>query len=105
MIYEFIKPDITKALFSLRPNSMFSVEGETYEGIRWNDQENEIPTEEELLTEIERLQAEYDAVQYKKQRYEEYPDFREYLDGIVKGDQQKIDAYIAECNDDKAKYP
>lgn len=42
---------------------------------------------------------------YKAQRAAEYPDFREYLDGIVKGDQAQIDAYIAACQAVKNKYP
>jgi len=42
---------------------------------------------------------------YKYQRAAEYPDFKEYLDGIVKGDQAQIDKYIADCQAVKAKYP
>lgn len=42
---------------------------------------------------------------YKELRAREYPDFREYLDGIVKGDQAQIDAYIAACQAVKNKYP
>jgi len=42
---------------------------------------------------------------YKLQRAVEYPDFRDYLDGVVKGDQAQIDAYIAACQAVKAKYP
>ena len=42
---------------------------------------------------------------YKYKRAAEYPDFREYLDGIVKGDQAQIDAYIAACQAVKNKYP
>jgi len=105
MIYEFIYPDITKALFSLRPNAMFSVVGDTYEGIRWHDENEQIPSKYEVEQELERLKTEYEKIQYKKQRYEEYPDFREYLDGIVKGDQVQIDAYIAACQAVKEKYP
>ena len=45
------------------------------------------------------------ANQYKQQRAAEYPDFREYLDGVVKGDQAQIQAYIDACNAVKAKYP
>ena len=29
----------------------------------------------------------------------------DYLDGVVKGDQQQIDAHIAKCLEVKAKYP
>lgn len=49
--------------------------------------------------------AELAANGYKQQRADEYPDFRDYLDGIVKGDQAQVDAYIAACLAVKAKYP
>jgi hypothetical protein len=45
------------------------------------------------------------AIPYAEKRAAEYPDFRDYLDGIVKGDQAQIDAYIAACQAVKAKYP
>ncbi len=46
-----------------------------------------------------------DPTAYKDKRAAEYPDFREYLDGIVKGDQAQVQAYIDACNAVKAKYP
>ena len=42
---------------------------------------------------------------YKEKRAAEYPDFRDYLDGIVKGDQAQVQAYIDACNAVKNKYP
>ena len=45
------------------------------------------------------------AMSYGERRAMEYPDFRDYLDGIVKGDQTQIDAYIAACQAVKVKYP
>jgi hypothetical protein len=42
---------------------------------------------------------------YAEKRAMEYPDFRDYLDGIVKGDQAQIQAYIDACNAVKNKYP
>lgn len=42
---------------------------------------------------------------YAEKRAAEYPDFRDYLDGVVKGDQAQINAYIAACLAVKAKYP
>jgi ribosome-interacting GTPase 1 len=45
------------------------------------------------------------ANEYKEQRASEYPDFKDYLDGIVKGDQAQIQAYIDACNAVKNKYP
>ena len=46
-----------------------------------------------------------DTEAYKDQRAAEYPDFRDYLDGIVKGDDAQVQAYIDACLAVKAKYP
>lgn len=43
--------------------------------------------------------------EYKYKRAAEYPPMSDYLDGVVKGDQAQIDAYIAKCLEVKAKYP
>ncbi len=42
---------------------------------------------------------------YKEKRVAEYPSLLDYIDGVVKGDQAQIDAYIAACLAVKAKYP
>lgn len=46
-----------------------------------------------------------DPTLYQRQRAKEYPAITDYLDGVVKGDQAQIDAYIAACQAVKAKYP
>jgi hypothetical protein len=50
-------------------------------------------------------QSEFNAMTYSDKRRAEYPDFRDYLDGIVKGDQAQVQAYIDACLAVKAKYP
>jgi hypothetical protein len=63
------------------------------------------PTEAQLnaleaqANEIERLNL------VKSNRAKEYPDFKEYLDGIVKGDNVQVQKYINDCLAVKAKYP
>ena len=42
---------------------------------------------------------------YSDLRAAAYPDYRDYLDGLVKGDQAQIAKYIADCQAVKAKYP
>ena len=42
---------------------------------------------------------------YKEKRKNEYPPVEDYLDGIVKGDQNQVQQYIDACNAVKAKYP
>jgi hypothetical protein len=96
---------ITQAIKNLRPNASFSVNGETYNGIEWLDELQAKPSEADVNAELARLQAEYDAKEYQRKRALEYPDFKEYLDGIVKGDTAQVQAYIDACNAVKAKYP
>ena len=54
---------------------------------------------------LELVNAWVDPEAYKYQRAREYPDFKDYLDGIVKGDQAQIQAYIDACLAVKEKYP
>jgi len=54
---------------------------------------------ETQATEVERLNL------VKANRANEYPDFKEYLDGIVKGDDAQIQKYINDCLAVKSKYP
>jgi hypothetical protein len=42
---------------------------------------------------------------YKEKRAAEYPPYTDYLDGIVKGDDAQVQAYIDACNAVKNKYP
>ena len=42
---------------------------------------------------------------YQELRAAAYPSITDYLDGVVKGDQAQIDAYIAACQAVKDKYP
>lgn len=51
------------------------------------------------------VEAWVDPEAYKAQRAAEYPPITDYLDGVVKGDQAQIDAYVAACLAVKAKYP
>jgi hypothetical protein len=51
------------------------------------------------------VQAYIDANAYKEKRAAEYPAFTDYLDGVVKGDQAQIQAYIDACQAVKNKYP
>jgi len=42
---------------------------------------------------------------YSTKRKAEYPPITDYLDGVVKGNQSQIDAYIVACKAVKDKYP
>jgi hypothetical protein len=51
------------------------------------------------------VQAYIDNHAYIAKRQAEYPPYSDYLDGVVKNDQEQIDAYIAACQAVKTKYP
>lgn len=97
--------DIAQALVSLRPGAEWFCEGNVYEGLEWRDKNQTQPTKQEVDAEIARLQQVAESNAYKQQRAAEYPPITDYLDGVVKGDQAQIDAYIAACQAVKAKYP
>jgi hypothetical protein len=90
------------ALQSLRPGAQWVLRGDDLE---WLDAEQTQPTDAEITAEVARLQAEYERTEYQRKRAAEYPPITDYIDGVVKGDQAQIDAYIAACMAVKAKYP
>jgi hypothetical protein len=98
--------DLSKALRSLRPGASWGLNGNSYGGLEWDDT-NELPppTEEELIAEAQRIENEFQNNEYQRLREREYPDFREYLDGVIKGNQEQIQSYINKCLAVKAKYP
>ncbi len=82
-----------EALQSLTNGAEWTLRGDELE---WLDTNQTQPTEKEIADEIIRLQAEYDAQEYARNRAKEYPAMEDYLDGVVKGDQAQIDKYIAD---------
>ena len=67
---------IHQAVKSLRPNSHFEIRDDV---LIWTESnEDEAPTKSEIDTEVIRLQAEYDANQYQRDR--QYPSIGDQLD-------------------------
>ena len=102
--------NISSAVLSLRPNAQFLVRGNCYEGIEWLEKPvweggQKKPTKEEVESEVQKLQQEWDNTEYQRLRATEYPPMADYLDGIAKNDQEQIQTYIDACLAVKAKYP
>ena len=96
---------IVDALVTLTPGAEWTLTGDEYAGLTWISEDIKQPTEAAVTKEIKRLQKEYDDAEYQRLRATEYPNINDYIDGIVKGDQDQVDAYIAACLAVKAKYP
>lgn len=103
MTYLMSKVSKFDAILSLRPNAKFTVRGN--ETIEWLDDTETQPSDIEIQNEIDRLQAEYDALEYQRKRKAEYPPMADYLDAIVKGDDAQKQKYIDDCLAVKEKYP
>ena len=93
--------DITHALQSLYPGTRWVHRGFGYKGLDWQESTSP-PTWEELEAEIDRLQAEYDALEYQRNRKKEYPSFAEQFDTLYHGG---FDAWKASIDLIKDKYP
>ena len=96
--------DIIKAIKAINPNAEVSINADDINQITWHNGTTPIPANQ-ILAKQQELITEYESNQYQRDRAKEYPDFKEYLDGIVKGDQAQIDKYIADCLAIKTKYP
>lgn len=90
---------ITDAIHSLRPNSEWSLSGSE---LNWVDTNTTAPTYAEIQAEMARLQAEYDAKEYQRNRAAEYPSYADQFDKIF---HDGIDAWKAEIQAIKNKYP
>jgi hypothetical protein len=86
------------AINSLLPNAQFSHNGD---GIIWEDERKQ-PTESEIQAEVIRLQAEYNAQEYARNRATEYPALAEQLDEIY---HNGIASWKAVIKVTKDKYP
>jgi hypothetical protein len=97
-----ISIDKADAILSLVPNAQIIVRGDVVE---WISPSQAPVTDAEIDAEFARLKAAFESLDYQRKRSDQYPDVRDYLDGIVKNDQAQIQAYIDACLAVKAKYP
>jgi len=95
---------IIKSILAINPKAEVTINDNDINEITWHNGTTPI-AKQTILNKQKELIAEYQANEYKRQRANEYPDFKEYLDGIVKGDNEQIEKYINDCLAVKAKYP
>ena len=100
------KPIVADALFSLLPNAQFVVDNGN---VLWYSPDIPQPSEEEINTELSRLQSEYDALQYQRDRKAEYPSLDELIvalwEGVVEERMASVTALEGLRQAVKDKYP
>lgn len=82
------------AIYKLNPTVVI-IRGD----VAYDEQGNEVTYDKQAVEDYVASQA------YVAKRVKEYPPITEYIDGIVKGDNAQIQAYINACQAVKAKYP
>ena len=97
---------IEEAIISLNSEASMNINGVDLDTctITWTNDTPEI-SKADIQTEMDRLQSEYEAKEYQRKRKAEYPVIYDYIDGVVKDDQEQINKYIADCQAVKDKYP
>jgi hypothetical protein len=101
--------DLTKAITSLYPTALWQLNGDDYSGLVWMSQDIQKPTKLQLETEALRIQAEYEANEYQRQRAKEYPNLGDQLDmlwhAIDAGTLNKTSAFYKTLKAVKDEYP
>ena len=88
-----------RALQSLRPGAKWVLRNEYVE---WLDTEQTQPTDAEIAAEIARLEADYAAKQYQRDRAAAYPSYADQFDLLYHGG---YDAWKAAIDAIKQEYP
>jgi hypothetical protein len=104
-----IRPELfAKAVQQLRPGKGFGHTDDKYETLVFPDETVIKPTEAEIMALATQFQAEYDALEYQRQRQPEYPPLGDLADAIYwqsEGDSTKMQAYLTKVAAVKASYP
>ena len=95
------------AILSLKPNAKFTVRGN--KTIEWLDDTETQPSDTEIQNEVDRLQAEYDALEYQRKRANQYPSVQDFMEAYTEkeigGNSTKWDAYKTAYNKVRADNP
>jgi hypothetical protein len=80
MINDIKKIGVGDALISLRPGAQWVLNGTSYSDLVWMDENQTKPSELEVITEVDRLQIEWNNNLYQRQRAVNYPSIGDQLD-------------------------
>jgi hypothetical protein len=96
---------IDKALLKLRPGAAWALDGNTYEGLQWLDENQSKPSREEINAEVVKLQVEWNSKEYQRHRALEYPSIQDQLDMQYHDALNGTTTWQDAINAVKAKYP
>ena len=77
--------DITRAILAIKSDAQISVNADDINQINWVDGNPTNITNEQILAKQVELKADYDALQWKRNRQQEYPDAIECVHALLDG--------------------
>jgi len=80
-----MKVNISDAILALEPTAEFSVTSEDLEQIEWYSEDVTQPSNEDIQTKLDELQAIEDAKQYQRDRKAEYPSIEDCIHALLDG--------------------
>lgn len=95
-------PSVSNALMNLRPGATWRLYEEDYNRLEWTDEEQTMPTLEEVEAEIQRIKDFNNSTDYQRKRAAEYPSFADQFDLLYHGG---YDAWKESIQKIKDKYP
>ena len=93
---------LEEAIEALRPGADWIQYETEYSGLRWLDETQTKPTEEEIVQKVAELEYKKEVETYKQQRAAEYPSYADQFDQIF---HDGIDAWKATILEVKRRYP
>jgi len=76
---------IHQAILSLEPNAGFILQDDDINTLVWTKDDVTQPSNEDILAEQTRLQAEYDAKDWERNRLKEYPSLQDCIHALLDG--------------------
>ena len=96
--------NILKAIQKINPNAEVTIGGNSLDDITWHNGTTPI-SKADIEAKIVELQAEYDALQYQRDRAKEYPSIQEQLDMQYWDSVNGTTTWQDKINEVKTKYP
>lgn len=93
---------IAEAIYNLAPTAVWSMTNDSYDELVWLSDDVAKPSKDAVLAEVARLQAEYDAKEYQRQRAAAYPSIADQLDTLY---HQGYDGWKATITAVKEEFP
>ena len=98
-------PNLADAIRSLYPTAEFGYKNNDFSTINWSVAPDPLPTEAEIQAEVTRLQAEYDAQEYARNRASAYPSVGDQLDMMMKDKRDGTTTHQTACEAVKTQFP